>query len=115
MSDTEQTTPTTAAETKESPSVESESQSIKRSLSEQEKYDNTEQHTEENDIKRIKPTSPFNDLKISDDSVLNTIKERTTCVQCNKSVKYFCYRCFSVVGMDRSEIPYIKLPVPLNV
>ncbi|KAG2224268.1 hypothetical protein INT45_000299 [Circinella minor] len=99
MSDIEQSASTTETETKDFSSLEMEAPSIKRSFSEGEKNNSNEQHAGENETKRIKPTSPFNDLKISDDSVLDTVKQRTTCAQC----------------MDRSEIPYIKLPVPLNV
>ncbi|KAI9250972.1 DTW domain-containing protein [Phascolomyces articulosus] len=111
MSDTEKKNEQTSV-TNESPSIES--QSSKRSLSE-EKDTRNEQQSEENEPKRSKLESPFDDLKISDDSILDTIKERTTCPTCKKSVKYFCYRCFTVVGMDRSEIPSLKLPVPLNI
>ncbi|KAI9310867.1 DTW domain-containing protein [Dichotomocladium elegans] len=65
--------------------------------------------------KRQKLSSPFDDLHISDDSILDTVTERSECPRCRKSVKYFCYRCFDVVGMDRSLIPTVELPVRLNV
>ncbi|KAI8141736.1 DTW domain-containing protein [Fennellomyces sp. T-0311] len=73
--------------------------------------------SEDNDTntKRPKQASPFDDLQIDDDSILDTVSDRTVCPKCTKSVKYFCYRCFDVVGMERSQVPTLKLPVPLNV
>ncbi|CDH51548.1 dtw domain containing protein [Lichtheimia corymbifera JMRC:FSU:9682] len=65
--------------------------------------------------KRAKVATPFDDLKINDDSILDTVTDRSECPRCKKSVKYFCYRCFDVVGMERSEIPKVDLPVRLNV
>ncbi|KAF7731427.1 DTW domain-containing protein 1 [Apophysomyces ossiformis] len=59
--------------------------------------------------------SPFDDLKISNDDILHNVTARHKCSKCNKTVKYFCYRCFQVIGMDRSEIPSVKLPVHLDV
>ncbi|KAI9495593.1 DTW domain-containing protein [Zychaea mexicana] len=87
----------------------------KRSLPEKDSSNNGNDNEQVVESKRPKSVSPFDDLKISDDSILDTVQGRTNCSQCNKSVKYFCYRCFNVVGMDRSEIPSLKLPVPLNV
>lgn len=65
--------------------------------------------------KRAKVATPFDDLEISDDSILDSVTDRSECPRCKKSVKYFCYRCFDVVGMERSQIPKVKLPVRLNV
>lgn len=65
--------------------------------------------------KRAKVATPFDDLEISDDSILDSVTDRSECPRCKKSVKYFCYRCFDVVGMERSQIPTVNLPVRLNV
>ncbi|KAI8063896.1 DTW domain-containing protein [Gongronella butleri] len=59
--------------------------------------------------------SPLEDLQISDDSVLAQTAERTMCPNCAKTVKYFCYRCFEVYGVDRAALPTVHLPVPLDV
>ncbi|KAI8393472.1 DTW domain-containing protein [Radiomyces spectabilis] len=59
--------------------------------------------------------SPFDHLNISDDSILKSATDRHKCLRCQKTVKYFCYRCFDVVGMDRSSVPFLKLPVHLDV
>ncbi|KAI8645598.1 DTW domain-containing protein [Parasitella parasitica] len=58
---------------------------------------------------------PFDELKIADDQVLKDIEQRTACPTCKKTVKYFCYICYKVVGMERSSIPSVKLPVHLDV
>lgn len=60
-------------------------------------------------------TSPFSDLKTSDDTILHETSERYKCPNCEKTVKYFCYRCYNVVGIDRSQIPTLQLPVKLDV
>ncbi|KAI8086199.1 DTW domain-containing protein [Halteromyces radiatus] len=59
--------------------------------------------------------SPLSELEISDDTVLRNANARFKCPDCDKPVKYFCYRCYNVVGMDRSEVPLVKLPVHLDV
>ncbi|KAI7863400.1 DTW domain-containing protein [Spinellus fusiger] len=69
----------------------------------------------ENSGKRSQPSTPLDNLKTSDDSILHSAKERTPCPHCKRTVKYFCYRCFNVVGMDRSQVPFVKLPVHLDV
>ncbi|KAI9281856.1 DTW domain-containing protein [Sporodiniella umbellata] len=58
---------------------------------------------------------PFESLKIDNDQVLKEATQRLSCPTCNKSVKYFCYVCFQVVGMDRSKVPHVNLPVPLDI
>ncbi|KAI9358959.1 DTW domain-containing protein [Pilaira anomala] len=60
-------------------------------------------------------TGPFDELKIANDQILKDTTKRFTCTGCNKTVKYFCYRCYTVVGMDRSDIPKVNLPVHLDV
>ncbi|CAO3648514.1 unnamed protein product [Cunninghamella echinulata] len=59
--------------------------------------------------------SPFSGLKTSDDTILHETTERYKCPNCEKTVKYFCYRCFNVVGIDESQIPTLQLPVKLDV
>ncbi|ORZ23443.1 DTW domain-domain-containing protein [Absidia repens] len=57
----------------------------------------------------------MSDLQIADDTVLHKTNERYKCPTCEKPVKYFCYHCFNVVGMDRTQVPTVKLPVHLDV
>ncbi|KAL4213682.1 DTW-domain-containing protein [Rhizopus microsporus] len=65
--------------------------------------------------REINDSSFFDSLKISNDQVLKNIDKRQPCPTCNKSVKYFCYVCFNVIGMDRSDVPFVNLPVPLDI
>ncbi|KAI8981955.1 DTW domain-containing protein [Mycotypha africana] len=58
---------------------------------------------------------PLGDLKIDDDQVLKDIRQRSACPSCKRSVKYFCYKCYQVVGMDRSKLPHVHLPIHLDV
>ncbi|CAO3664777.1 unnamed protein product [Rhizopus stolonifer] len=68
-------------------------------------------------VKRSHETvqDPFQSLKIDDNQALKDATQRLACPSCNKSVKYFCYVCFLVVGMDKSKVPDVKLPVPLDI
>ncbi|KAI9476083.1 MAG: DTW domain-containing protein [Benjaminiella poitrasii] len=58
---------------------------------------------------------PFDSLKIDDDQILKDIHQRSPCPTCKKTVKYFCYKCHQIVGMERSDIPRVKLPIHLDV
>lgn len=62
-----------------------------------------------------KADRPFDQLKIADDQILKDTTQRIPCSTCKKTVKYFCYKCHKVVGMDRSTIPTVQLPVHLDV
>ncbi|KAI8343237.1 DTW domain-containing protein [Chlamydoabsidia padenii] len=64
---------------------------------------------------RSPSSAPMSDLQIDDDTILHNTSDRHKCPKCEKTVKYFCYRCFDVVGMDRSQVPTVKLPVHLDV
>lgn len=63
--------------------------------------------------------SPFKDLKISDQTSLKEteIGPRSTCSGCNKSVKYFCYRCVKMVEALEGvgKIPQVNLPINLKM
>ncbi|KAI8997319.1 DTW domain-containing protein [Pilobolus umbonatus] len=63
----------------------------------------------------IKKKSPFAKLNMKDDSILYEKNGRYTCESCKRKMKYFCYHCLSVVGMDRSEIPTVELPIKLDI
>lgn len=67
------------------------------------------------EIEEIRQKSPFAHLKIQDDVELYKKTERYTCSACNKRMKYFCYHCFQVLGMDRSQVPFVKLPAPIDM
>ncbi|CAG8507160.1 11870_t:CDS:2 [Ambispora leptoticha] len=57
----------------------------------------------------------FGTFKISSTAVLDTITTRSPCSECDKSVKYFCYRCFVAVGCSRDSVPRLKLPIKIDI
>src|SRR6266498_2246189 len=59
--------------------------------------------------------SPFDKFKISSTAILNTLNSRSLCPKCARSMKYFCYWCYQVVGCQRSDVPYLKLPIKIDV
>ncbi|ORX85218.1 DTW-domain-containing protein [Basidiobolus meristosporus CBS 931.73] len=65
-------------------------------------------------MKRSIPET-FETLRLSDLSVLDACQTREKCPVCKKSVKYFCYRCFEVVGCSKDLIPNVNLPFKLDV
>ncbi|KAI8973001.1 DTW domain-containing protein, partial [Pilobolus umbonatus] len=66
-------------------------------------------------LDEVNTDDEWNSLQIQDDHVLKEISTRTPCPDCKKPVKYFCYKCHHVVGMDRSLVPTVTLPVHLDV
>lgn len=67
------------------------------------------------DLGDLRKNSPFSHLKIQDDIVLYQNADRITCKNCSRNMKHYCYDCYNVIGMDRSEIPFVKLPVTLDM
>ncbi|KAI8075851.1 DTW domain-containing protein [Gilbertella persicaria] len=67
------------------------------------------------DIQEIREKFPFKNLKIQDDTILYQNVDRNTCSTCQKQMKHYCYFCFQVLGMDRSQVPIVKLPIPLDI
>ncbi|KAI8337859.1 DTW domain-containing protein [Blakeslea trispora] len=67
------------------------------------------------DVAEVKEKSPLKHLKIQDDTVLYQNAERNKCEGCGKQVKHYCYYCYQVLGMDRSSVPNISLPVHLDI
>ncbi|KAG2203790.1 hypothetical protein INT47_012723 [Mucor saturninus] len=69
----------------------------------------------EEDLVEIRQKSPLAHLKIQDDTVLYKNPSRLVCPGCKKHMKHYCYHCYNVMGMDRSQVPFIKLPVGLDI
>ncbi|KAG9297132.1 hypothetical protein G9A89_019413 [Geosiphon pyriformis] len=59
--------------------------------------------------------SPFDPFIISPIDLLETLNRRLPCPQCEKPIKYFCYRCYAVVGCERGQVPFVKLPIKIDV
>ncbi|XP_020895088.1 DTW domain-containing protein 1 [Exaiptasia diaphana] len=66
------------------------------------------------DEQRKLEENPFASLKISSFEVLRDA-ERSTCKKCKASRKYYCYKCFDVVGIERSMIPFVSLPLQVDI
>lgn len=41
--------------------------------------------------------------------------ERRPCPKCQASRKYYCYTCYITVGLDRSLIPIVHLPIKVDM
>ncbi|CAG8471535.1 12937_t:CDS:2 [Funneliformis caledonium] len=48
-------------------------------------------------------------------AILDTLNSRSLCPKCTRSMKFFCYWCYQVVGCQRSDVPYLKLPIKIDV
>ncbi|KAJ1985085.1 hypothetical protein H4R34_000262 [Dimargaris verticillata] len=55
------------------------------------------------------------DLQTKPSPILDACITRQPCPQCHKPVKYFCYRCYTVVNVEPSVIPEVTLPVSLTI
>jgi hypothetical protein len=67
------------------------------------------------DLKEVRDKSPFKNLKIQDDTILYENANRLACPKCSRHMKHYCYYCFDVMGMDRSAVPFVKLPVTIDM
>ncbi|CAI2164830.1 18953_t:CDS:2 [Funneliformis geosporum] len=59
--------------------------------------------------------SPFDEFKISSTSILDTLNARSLCPKCARSMKFFCYWCYQVVGCQRTPDDvsiYSNLDIP---
>ncbi|GLG92855.1 Uncharacterized protein GBIM_00411, partial [Gryllus bimaculatus] len=59
--------------------------------------------------------NPFRDLRIDDVSFLDDIDNRSQCINCKKSRKYFCYTCYVPVEALNGRIPQLKLPIKIDI
>ncbi|KAK3723326.1 hypothetical protein QZH41_014400, partial [Actinostola sp. cb2023] len=68
------------------------------------------------EVDQVKNTeeNPFASLKISSFDVLRDV-ERGRCNKCKASRKHYCYKCFVVIGIERSMIPYVRLPLQVDI
>ncbi|XP_034049522.1 DTW domain-containing protein 1 [Thalassophryne amazonica] len=60
---------------------------------------------------------PLHGLKLASHLVLETAQQRgrLKCSKCGGSRMFFCYTCCSLVGVSQQEIPFIKLPVKIDI
>ncbi|XP_036400153.1 tRNA-uridine aminocarboxypropyltransferase 1 [Megalops cyprinoides] len=60
---------------------------------------------------------PLQGLKLASHKVLERaqLTGRLKCSKCNGSRMFYCYTCFSLVGVSQQEIPTIKLPIKVDI
>ncbi|EDW14815.1 tRNA-uridine aminocarboxypropyltransferase 1 [Drosophila mojavensis] len=58
---------------------------------------------------------PFVNMRIADNSVLDTIEGRHSCRHCNRSRKFFCYNCYVPVGKLVNLLPLVELPLQIDI
>ncbi|KAG5849006.1 tRNA-uridine aminocarboxypropyltransferase 1 [Anguilla rostrata] len=60
---------------------------------------------------------PLQGLKLASHEVLEKaqLTGRLKCSKCSGSRMFYCYTCFSLVGVTPQEIPTIKLPVKIDI
>jgi len=60
--------------------------------------------------------NPFGELKITSSDFLNDLKTRSSCKECGRSRKFFCYNCYIPIPELESLVPHInKLPCKVDV
>ncbi|KAL1140294.1 hypothetical protein AAG570_000226 [Ranatra chinensis] len=60
--------------------------------------------------------SPFENFIISDKwKLLHSLDNRSHCSKCMKSRKYFCYTCYLPVSEIQDQVPYVKLPLKVDI
>lgn len=62
-----------------------------------------------------KHRNPFESVKIDDNTFLNEIDGRSSCRECGKSRKLFCYTCYLPVEEIESRLPLVQLPVQIDI
>ncbi|CAO3609077.1 unnamed protein product [Mucor hiemalis] len=67
------------------------------------------------DLGDIRKKSPFSHLNIQDDTILYQSGQRIKCENCSRNMKHYCYYCFDVIGNGYIEVPFVKLPVTLDI
>ncbi|MBN3296334.1 DTWD1 protein, partial [Amia calva] len=60
---------------------------------------------------------PLQGLKLASHAVLHRaqLRGRLKCGKCSGSRMFYCYTCFSLVGVSQEEIPQIKLPLKIDI
>ncbi|KAH8310219.1 hypothetical protein KR044_000078 [Drosophila immigrans] len=58
---------------------------------------------------------PFIHMRLADHTVLDTIEGRHTCLDCNRSRKFFCYNCHKPVGELGKVLPRVTLPLNIDI
>ncbi|KAI1889683.1 hypothetical protein AGOR_G00165480 [Albula goreensis] len=73
--------------------------------------------TGDSSLRNEQAIQPFQGLKLASHNVLERaqLTGRLKCSKCCGSRMFYCYTCFSLVGVNQEEIPQIKLPVKIDI
>ncbi|MFT7816510.1 DTW domain-containing protein 1 [Arapaima gigas] len=60
---------------------------------------------------------PLHGLKLASHAPLERAQSagRLKCPKCGGSRMFYCYTCFSLVGVSQQEIPLVKLPIKIDI
>lgn len=58
---------------------------------------------------------PFVNMRLADYKILDRIEGRQFCSRCNRSRKYFCYNCYVPIGNLGEVMPYVRLPIKIDI
>ncbi|XP_023229168.1 DTW domain-containing protein 1-like [Centruroides sculpturatus] len=58
---------------------------------------------------------PLSKFSINSCDFLEELPERSACPRCYKSRRYYCYNCYVPVDEIKEKIPYLKLPVKIDI
>lgn len=57
----------------------------------------------------LKKKDAFKNYKIDDYAFLDEVEGRSRCPECNKSRKFFCYTCYTVMPQLQGRLPNVKV------
>ncbi|XP_055597002.1 tRNA-uridine aminocarboxypropyltransferase 1 [Uranotaenia lowii] len=69
----------------------------------------------EGEFEFIQPENPFAGMCIDDTTFLQDVEGRSSCTRCGKSRKFFCYHCYVPVAELEQKLPFVKLPIKIDV
>ncbi|KAI9584942.1 tRNA-uridine aminocarboxypropyltransferase 1 [Glossina fuscipes] len=58
---------------------------------------------------------PFENMRLDDHTVLDTIEGRHDCLHCHRSRKFFCYNCYIPIPNIADLIPKVSLPIDIDI
>ncbi|KAJ8247841.1 hypothetical protein GJAV_G00251130 [Gymnothorax javanicus] len=76
-----------------------------------------ENSTCDSSLKNELESPPLHDLQLASHEVLERaqLTGRLKCSKCGGSRLFYCYTCYSLVGVSPQEIPTVKLPVKIDI
>lgn len=66
-------------------------------------------------MENFDPNSPFHGFSITSHNPLRHISTKETCLQCNRSIRYFCSYCVLPSTQLNGKIPQVQLPIKIKI